>query len=270
MLLALWRRWVGRSRFNADSASVGQSPEEAVASIQLGNEELRNDLIQQYRPFILKTASRFSKRYIDPSRDDEYSVALTAFDEAINGYSPESGGKFLSFAAQVMTRRLIDFARKEERHAALVPFSAMESAGEDEGLSPLTRLESKEALAAYDLDREKAARREEIEALAEELAGFGIRFAELSDHSPKHHDSRKLLLGIGRRLAETPDLFALLKEKRQLPLKELCEKERVSRKTLERNRKYLIAVALIAGGPYGWLKPYIEEEEPEDKGGASE
>jgi len=259
LLLALWKKWVGH-RSDSDGAPEGDTPEAMVASIQQGNEELRNELIQRYRPFILKTASRFCKRYIDPARDDEFSVALLAFDEAINGYSAQSGGRFLTFASQVITRRLIDYARKEERHASLVPYSALEG-DKGEGASLLSQVEAKEALEAYAQDQDRETRLEEIKALAEELAGFGISFADLSEQSPKHLDSRNMLLGIGRRLAANPVLFAMLKERRQLPLKELCEAEQVSRKTLERNRKYLIATALIAGGPYRHLKPYIESPE---------
>jgi len=231
-------------------------PEEAVAAIQNGDEALRNEWIIQYEPFIAKPASKFAKRYIDPERDDEYSIALSAFDEAITRYSPEAGSSFLSFASQVIQRRLIDHLRREKRHAAAVPYSSLQGDRDDDS-SLLAAIESQEAIEVYARDLAAEERRVEIEALAAELKRYGVSFADLSDQSPKHQDSRDMLLGIGARLAKNAVLFGMLTDKRQLPLKELCEIENVSRKTLERNRKYLIAVALIAGGPYPHMQEYI-------------
>lgn len=231
-------------------------PEEAVAAIQNGDDKLRNEWIRQYEPFIVKTASRFAKRYIDPSRDDEYSVALSAFDEAITRFSPQAGSGFLPFASQVIQRRLIDHLRRERRHAAVVPYSALLGERSEEA-SALAVIEAREALTVYERDRMAEERRSEIEALTAELAAYGVTFADLSEQSPKHRDSREALLAIGARLARNPALFVMLMQKRQLPLKELQQAEKVSRKTLERNRKYLIAIALIAGGPYPLLRSYI-------------
>ncbi|WP_276354770.1 RNA polymerase sigma-I factor [Cohnella caldifontis] len=258
MLLVLWKKWFARQA-PADDPNGGETAEEMVKAIQAGDESLRESLIASYRPFVAKTASRFCGRYVDPAYDDEFSVALAAFDEAINRYSPEAGSGFIGFARTVMTRRLIDYARQEKRHASAIPYSAF--TGEDEnGGSELSRIENAAALEAYELDRDADRRREEITALAEQLARFEIRFQDLADGSPRHRDSRQTLLRIGRKIAETPEWYRMLREKRQLPVKELCAAETVSRKTVERHRKYLIAVSLIAGGPYPCLKAYIAGE----------
>ncbi|RUS45601.1 RNA polymerase sigma-I factor [Cohnella sp. AR92] len=256
MLLLLWRKWTGRGSTAAVPETEALNPEETVEAIQQGREELRNDLIKQYRPFIVTTASRFSKRYIDPDRDDEFSVALLAFDEAITRYSPEAGSRFIGFAAQVMNRRLIDYARKEQRHLSSVPYSSLQSDSEDEG-SVLSKIEAREAISVYSREQVAQDRRDEIRALTEELEPYGISFFELSEQSPKHQDSRDALLEIGWRLANRAPLLALLKDKKKLPLKELGELENVSRKTLERHRKYLITIALIAAGTYPLLQQYI-------------
>ena len=44
----------------------------------------RDAFIQAYKPYIAKVTSRFCKRYIDPTRDDEFSIALSAFNEAVD------------------------------------------------------------------------------------------------------------------------------------------------------------------------------------------
>ena len=264
MLLVLWKRWLARGR-SADSSNETEQAERQVLAIQAGDESLRETFIIQYRPFIAKTASRFSKRYIDPNHDDEFSVALLAFNEAIDHYSQQAGGRFIGFAEKVMTRRLIDYARQEQRHAANVPFSAFATDGDADGRH-LEQLENAAALEAYDQDRMAEQRSVEITALSEQLALFGIGFQDLANDSPKHRDSRATLLDIGIRLADTPSLFDKMLEKRQLPMKELCSMTKVSRKTVERNRKYIIAVSLIACGAYPSLRAYIEPDKQGKEG----
>ncbi len=232
-----------------------------IRAIQAGDEELRESFIAHYRPFIAKTASKFSRRYIDPNHDDEFSIALAAFNEAINRYSPESGSRFIGFAETVITRRLIDYLRQEQRHSAAVPYSSFtDSDAEAEGDSRLARMQNAAALEVYDRDREAERRREEIGMLSEQLSAFGIRFQDLVSSSPRHRDSRLALLRIGNLIAETPEMFRYLLHHRQLPVKEICKAASVSRKMVERHRKYLIAVSLIAGGPYPCLKEYISGE----------
>jgi RNA polymerase sigma factor len=51
-----------------------------------------------------------------------------------------------------------------------------------------------------------------------------------------------------------------------LPIKELLEVAEVSRKTLERNRKYIIAVAIIHNGPYPYLREYLQITKPDNEG----
>jgi RNA polymerase sigma factor len=55
--------------------------------------------------------------------------------------------------------------------------------------------------------------------------------------------------------------MSTLLNKKQLPIKELLERVEVSRKTLERNRKFLIAIALIYQGPYPYLRDYLQIRE---------
>lgn len=256
VLLVIFKKWLGLSGGSSRNSIEGVAPDRIVEQIQNGNHELRNELIRQYHPYILKTTSRFFRRYIDPKQDDAYSVALAAFDEAITGFSAEGGRLFLGFAETVIHRRLIDYVRKESRHSASIPYSAFDSTTED-GENAINRIEVVQSIEAYHQERSADERKMEIAALTEELALYGITFNDLVVLSPRHQDSRELLLRMGRRLASEETLFRSLCDKRQLPIKELCEMESVSRKTAERHRKYLIAVSLIAYGTYPFLQEYI-------------
>ena len=256
MLLLLIKRLFGKPGPGAAGNAAQEPPETVVARIRAGDDALRESFIADYRPYIAKAASRFCKRYIDPSRDDEFSIALAAFNEAIDGYNDDAGKSFLGFADTVIRRRLIDYVRKEQRHARSLPMSAFE--GEQAGESPVNAAETAGALDAYVSERLSESRRLEIEALAERLGQCGITFADLADRSPRHADSRALLLGISAELASRPELMAAMERHGRLPIKELMECCRVSRKTLERNRKYIMAAALILSGDYPLLQSYLQ------------
>lgn len=254
MLLVLWKKWLNVSGNAARVSSDEPTPEEIVERIREGDEALRNELIVRYHPYIIKITSRFYRRYIDPQRDDAFSIALSAFDEAITGFDPRNGRLFLGFAETVIKRRLIDYARQENRHNGVLPYSAFE---DESGETPTNRIEVSQAMEAYERSRTADERKMEIEALTDELSAFGITFADLVRLSPSHQDSREALLRLGTALSRDEKLVRFLKEKRQLPVKELCLAESVSRKTAERHRKYVIAVSLIASGSYPYLQHYI-------------
>ena len=88
--------------------------EEAVVLIQQGDQVLLNEIIASYKPFIAKTVSSVCKRYIHAT-DDEFSIGLIAFNEAIEKYLPERGRSLLSFAEVLIKRRVIDYIRKQTK-----------------------------------------------------------------------------------------------------------------------------------------------------------
>lgn len=262
MLLVLFKKFLGK-RQSHDSSDIAETPEHKVKLIQEGNIRLRNQFITDYQPYVAKVTSRFCKRYIDPSRDDEFSIALGAFNEAINQFSPESGRSFLSFAETVMRRRLIDHVRKETRFTGQIPYSSFEV--EDDEDSIVNPVEIHQAIEQYEKEKTIEERRSEIVDFNRCLQEFGISFNDLVDASPKHSDSREALFAIGALLARDQVMMSIVQSKKMLPIKELLEKVEVSRKTLERNRKFIIAVALITNGSYPYLKHYLNI--PEDQPG---
>jgi RNA polymerase sigma factor len=70
-----------------------------------------------------------------------------------------------------------------------------------------------------------------------------------------------MLFHIGKKFSEDAELMSTLLVKKHLPIKELLERVEVSRKTLERNRKFLIAIALIYQGPYPYLRDFLQIRE---------
>ncbi len=263
MILLLFKRFLRKSpSFSKEKQGLRLAPEQRVEQIRLGDEGLREQFIAEYRPYILKVTSGFCKRYIDASRDDEFSVALQAFNEAINQYDSSAGKSFIGFAETVIRRRLIDYVRKEQRHSQVVPYSMFDS--EDEEQSPYNAVETRQAMTAFETEQTVQERRMEIMELNEELLRFGITFAELAENSPKHADSRQLLIGIARVLADDALLLEGLRLTGKLPVKELTERCSVSRKTVERNRKYIISVAIMLSGSYPFMHDYLQQQ-PSDQ-----
>jgi RNA polymerase sigma factor len=256
LLLVLFKRFFGKHGSALPPLDDNRvAPETVVEQIRAG-EASRDDFIAAYKPYIVKVTSRFCKRYIDPSRDDEFSIALSAFDEAINQYASHAGKSFLGFAETVIRRRLIDHVRKEQRHNQTVPYSSFDMVDEeDQTVNPI---EIQEAVQRYEADRETDARRLEIADYNSCLGRYGISFAELPDLSPKHADSRRLLISISLLLARNEALYETFRATKKLPVKELCEMAGVSRKTVERNRKYIIAIALLHNGDYPYLQMYLQ------------
>ncbi|HHT63854.1 MAG TPA: RNA polymerase subunit sigma, partial [Clostridia bacterium] len=60
-------------------------------------------------------------------------------------------------------------------------------------------------------------------------------------------------------VAGRSDLIAHLENKKELPLKQIEGLVSVSRKTLERQRKYIIAMAIIICGEFKFLKEYLHK-----------
>ncbi|MNI19314.1 RNA polymerase sigma factor SigI [compost metagenome] len=259
MLLVLFKNFLKKRQMNHSPTSQASGPEELVARIQQGDLRLRNQFIADYQPYVAKVTSRFCKRYIDPAKDDEFSIALSAFNEALNQFSAPMGRSFLGFAETVIRRRLIDYLRKEQRFRGQIPYSSFDQ--EDEENNIINPVEIHQALEQYEKQKGTEERRGEIEELNRSLAHFDIGFSDLVDGSPKHDDSRQMLFGIGQMLATNPDLMGILLTKHQLPIKELLEVVKVSRKTLERNRKFIIAISIIMHGSYPYLRDYLHIRE---------
>ena len=235
-----------------------------ISNAQAGHLDAREQIIKQFRPLVIKVATSLSGRYVDKS-SDEISIGMVAINQAIDSYSPQGGAAFLSYAELIIRRRLIDYYRSEKRGKKTIPFSSLGGESQEEGTSGLESIELGLALKEFQKVQEQEERREEIRAYAAKLREFGISFKELVNNSPKHEDARIRAMQVAKVLVAKEELRLYLKEKKALPLKLIEEQVPVSRKTLERQRKYIIAITLILTGDYRYLQEYISKALP--KGG---
>lgn len=233
-----------------------EAPRELIRRAQAGDDTARDDLIARYEPLILRMASRAVGRYIRKGQDDEASIALLAFNEAITSFDPDRGRGFVRFAEQVIRRRLVDHYRRQRRPEVVL--SDLEE--EDEEGRTYVPVLAQAAIERDRQDSEATARREEIEVFESRLRQFGLSLDELVRICPRHEDSRRSAMAVGRMVAEDTELREHLVTRHELPMKALEERVSVSRKTLERQRKYIIAVALMASGEFPHLHDYLRKE----------
>ena len=235
-----------------EQRSENSAKEGAVLGAPADEEELER-LVRENEHFILRTASTVSRRYVT-KEDDEWSIALQAFAQAVRDYDSEKGS-LQGFAEVVIRRRLTDhFRRNRARSAELsvdpTIFDA-DPSDEEEGL------ELRLAVAKKTARTEEYSLREEIEAANQEFSRFGFSFFDLASCAPTAGRTRESCATAVNTRLDTPLLRENLLRTGLLPMKALEERSGVSRKLLDRHRKYIIAAAIILAGDYPGLAEYM-------------
>ena len=214
------------------------------------DKQIRESVITKYTPFILKTASDYTGRYISQGADEEYSVSLIAFNEAIDSFDSTRGVSFFAFARVVIRRRLMDFSGRQNKKTCEVSMQVLEEQN--------PYVEYGVSLDRYRQTTEQEDRKLEIEEYSRALQEFDISFDSLVGAAPKKRDARTRAIEVARIIAGNPQFLEHLRKNRQLPLADILDKTSLSRKTLERHRKYIIAIVLILTGDYYYLKDYVQ------------
>lgn len=197
---------------------------------------LLDNFILSYEKYILSIASKVSKKYISTS-DDEWSVSLAAFHEAINKYDLDRG-HFLPFAELLITRSLIDYFRHENRK----PITYQ--------LEDISDTASPETTSSSLVD--------EIQGITQVLSSYNFTFMELTQYSPKAEKTKESCRLSVIFMLEHPILLSAMRQSKLLPIKILATSTKVSRKILERHRKYIIAVIEILDGDFPQLSEYLK------------
>jgi RNA polymerase sigma factor len=205
-----------------------------------GETKARQSLLDYYRPFVIRVVRQVCKRYVD-WHQDEASIGLMALNEAIERYKPDEGKTFENYARLVIRSRLLDHFRTERRWSQQEIVLDFRQDDEVE----LSMAEISSSLESYSIQQSANILAEELTLYDTVLKQFGILLEELEDESPDHQDTRRRLIEIAHQFCDRPDHVVHLHKTKQLPLKEMLLWVDVSRKTLERNRKYLIALIII-------------------------
>lgn len=210
-------------------------------------------LVADYLPFIKKEASKYNGYGLE--YDDKLSLGMLVFVNCVRQYQP-ARGNFVSFVSVCVRNRLLDVAAKQNSMAALVQ-SPMGSEEDVENAA----YADEASLWAYSLTLEQQTLAEEIDALSQSLKQFDITFDVLSKNSPRQKRSRGLCMQLAQAVVRNEMMRHSLFANRRLPQAKLAEQFEISEKTVEKYRRYIVALAVILEGDYPAVKTFLPHAE---------
>jgi len=226
------------------------------------DEKQLETLIKDHKNFILANAYKMTGHYVTEN-DDEWSVGLIAFHEAVRTFD-EGKGDFHAFAALVIKRRMIDYLKSQAKYDGewSVPPEMMSGEVDDDSPDKAIGLKLRERIADVseteaEVFAEQSDIKDEIEAVQKILKEYGFSFFDLADCSPKADKTKKMCARAVAVLLTNAEVAEKMKSAKTLPVKDICEKSLVPRKILERHRKYIIAATEILNGEYPLLAEYM-------------
>lgn len=226
-----------------------------LARVTAAQGDLRaaDDLVRQYLPFIKSETAKFIHRPPMEGQDDELSIAMFAFHEAVLRYSKEKGA-FLSFAALQIRSRLIDYFRKEKRHGNVISLYQQDGSDED---APTLLEKTDTGTDDISLQQVRQATKEEILEFSAQLQQFGLSLGDIAENCPKQQRTLSACHTALDYAKKHPELLDIFLETKKLPLKQLTEGSRAERKTLERHRKYMMALLLAYTNGYEIIRGHL-------------
>ena len=203
-------------------------------------------LVSDYIPFIKSETGKFSAASLE--YDDKLSLGMLVFVNCVKQYDRQRGA-FLSYASVCIRNRLTDETRKTGK--AKSNTVAFDAGTED------TATEEKASLEIYSRNQEQSLLKEEIDTLAQKLAVHGLSFEQLAHTGPKQKRSRALCADLAAQVLRDRELRAAFCEHGRLPQKELARRAGISEKTIEKHRRYIVALLVILQGDYPGIGSYI-------------
>lgn len=211
----------------------------------------KNKLIQEYIPFIRDVTHQKIGRFIVEGRDEELSIAMLGFEEAIDKFD-ETKGRFINFARMIINFRLTDYYRKNKGQSKILSLDI------DNREDILNSLDIDEAIKRYEMEEENSQRANEIAEFNRDLKKWNITLADLVKHSPKQKKLRDYYKEMAYFIYEDEELLNELLKSKHLPIKKIKEKRLVPQKKLERGRIYIIGLIIILNGDYDFISEYIQ------------
>jgi len=204
-------------------------------------------LLGQFKPFIASVIQKRTGKFLEYGVDDELSIGLIAFHEAIGSYN-SSKGKFLSFARLVIINRLIDYFRKKSK----IKTVSLDYDEEENGQA--ADLIDKKAVENFSYQVEEEDRKFEIIEYTRILKEWKISFSDLVRISPKQESLRNEYKKIAAYIGSDSELFSELSKTKRLPIKQLEKLFPIHRKKIERGRIYIIALVVAIKNKLSFLE----------------
>lgn len=214
-----------------------------------------NKLIEDSQPLIKRCISQI--RETKQSQEDALTIAMMTFANCIKMYQVEKGS-FLAFVFTAIRNRLIDDYRSEQRFTAIHLPYIEENAASNEW-------EEKLSVANYQDQQQKVTLQYEIQELSEILSTWNTSFTELSKICPKQKRTRSRCEYVVTALIENKEWKKQLIEKHRMPTKDIFSRYGISKKFLEKYKKYIVVLCIIRSGDYPMLKAFLPTTMEVDK-----
>lgn len=231
---------------------MGPDANQIVSKVYKAKNDSRaaDELIAEYMPFIRSETAKFLNRPPNSS-DDELSIAMFAFYESIKNYS-RLRGSFLKFASLQIKNRLIDNFRKEKRSKGLISLDQPDEDDKNELIDTIS--DEHDEYAESEL---REATQQEIAELSAQMTDFGVSMTDVADNSPRQRRTLEICNKAVRYARNNPEILADFLRTKKVPISRLAEGADVERKSLERHRRYLVAVLLICTNGYEIMRGHI-------------
>lgn len=207
-----------------------------------------DDLIQDYMPFIIKTISAVTHRYVSIENDETFSIGLNAFYEASCKYD-EAKGEFLPYAQLVIKSRLLTYLKNQ--HKAYLSESLDDTSA--------THIQALVANLTTTPTEDASVLADEIHILNHLLADFKFDLSALTLEAPKHEKTRTQAIHISEKVSQDPPLVSWLYLKKRLPITQIALKYQVTQKVLKGSKKFIITVIIILDKNLRNLKLWIRK-----------
>lgn len=204
-----------------------------------------NELIEKHMPFIIKSISDVTGRYVSCENDEELSVGLLGFHEAIERYDNEKG-HFLSYAKLVIGSRIKNYLKSENKHQ----HSSLEDLL-DKGL------EIKDEY--LEEEEDNGVLLEQINKLKNEISSFGFSLEDLADEAPKQQATRNNAISLSEEISKEEEFTSFMYIKKRLPIKRIVLRFAVTEKVIKRSKKFIISVVIIFDKNLSALKNWIRK-----------
>lgn len=207
------------------------------------NSDELDEFVKSHMAFIIKTVSRYTGRYVSVENDDEFSIALEAFCEAVKRYD-EQKGQFLSYARLVIESRLSSYFKKTNKQIMPISIDSLKEQGFE--------FSNQEKCCDNELQQE-------ILEYKNALRYFHITLDQLVDEAPKHHDTKQTAFQIAKKTSDNNDLVEEIYDKKRLLIKKVAQFTCVSEKIVKRSKTFILSIIVIFVKNFPQLLRWIKE-----------
>ena len=222
--------------------------DEDILIAQKGDARVRENLIADSIPWIRKVVRKHTFM-ISVENTDEFSIALDAFNTAIDRFSTDKQIPFRTYASIIIRNRLIDWNRQRSAVHREQSFSDM-------AVGPIPyedRLEDPSSGIAFaDIESEDSMIEVEYR-----LSLFGLSLDGLIDHFPKQRPTLLFCVKAARSLSDDRELFEKTMTARRLPASEIARRMGESAKRVDKYRSCILLLAILLQSDLFLIRSYV-------------